>query len=204
VQSQNINLVEVLTMNDIKNVNFDKFEDEFGNLLNEFEVIKYEKYSNGEWKETERKPSGRNTYIVEGQLYFRLDNSLIALNMDFNSKTCGACYQIGKTIEDKKKISGNEILFTCKANTGNMLLLYKQSYSDGTCFYCLKDGKGNWKVAYGNNNINELVNQIKHEIEIEEQQFRKMVQYPQEVQNIYSSALNIKHEVLNNMLALAS
>jgi hypothetical protein len=148
-------------MNKLENVNFRKFEDEFDNLLHEFEVVKYEKMANDEWVEHSRFESGRSEYIVDGQLYFRLDNALISLNMDFNSPTCGACYQIGKTIENKRKIIGNEVLLK-----NNLYSLCRQNYLDGTCFYTLQDKNKNWNVEHGSDNITELIEQLEHEIKI--------------------------------------
>ena len=189
-------------MTNIKNVNFEKFADEYGNLLKEFEVIKYFKCADGQWKEAERYGSDRDTYEVDGQLYFRSDDTLIMLNMDFDSKTCGACYQIGNLIKNNKKITGNEILFTCKIVSNYTLSFHKQSYSDGTCFYTLQDEKGDWNVGYGSDNISNLIARMQREITIYKIPETKYKKYPQEARNILNSYANMRKEVLNNLLEI--
>ncbi len=109
-------------MKKLENINFSKFEDEFGNLKEEFDVIVYTKLSNGEWVEDKKTTSGRSYYIEDNRLYYRSGDTLLPLNMDFNSKTCGACYQIGDVIQDKRKITNNEILFETKLDTKIKLL----------------------------------------------------------------------------------
>lgn len=193
-------------MKNLDQVNFKKFEDEFGNLKNEFEVIQYEKYSDGQWVEVKRFESGRGHYILDDQLYFRLDYTLIPLNMDFNSETCGACYKIGKTIENKKKITGNEILFICKFNfnnNNNTLSLHKQSYSNGTCFYTLQDNAGNWKVKYGNEEISELIKQIEYELKINIQHEKQFEDYPELVQEIHKAHKEWYRDILYNLKQIA-
>ncbi|MFJ3388797.1 hypothetical protein [Lysinibacillus sp. NPDC086135] len=144
------------------NINFNQFEDEFGNVIQEFEVIKYEKYADGEWVEVERRESGRTYFNVDGKLYYRTGNSSFPLNMDFNSSTCGACFVIGENIYGKKKITSNLELFTIKYPKST-LTLHKQTYSDNTCFYSLQEPNGSFKVNYGSRDINDLISQLQHE-----------------------------------------
>jgi hypothetical protein len=152
--------------NRIENVNFKQFHDEYGNLKKEFEVIKYDKRSNGEWVEESRFQSGRGWYEVDGRLYFRSDNSLIETNTDFDSKKCGVCYKIGNEVMNRRLITGNEVLFESKLNNRFMLRLHKQSYSNGTCFYSLQDQYGHWNVSRGGQ-LEEIIEQIKHELTID-------------------------------------
>lgn len=174
------------------NVNFNHFEDEFGNIKQEFEVIKYEKYANGEWVEVERRESGRTYYNVDGKLLNRIDNSSITLNTDFNSETCGACYVIGEEIKNKKKITGNHQLFTAYYPS-DKLSLHKQTYSDGTCFYSLKDRKDRSKVNYGSRDLDDLITQLKHENKV-------YTDYRKESDNdMYSTIIHANDEMIDYM-----
>ena len=84
--------------------------------------------------------------------------------MDFDSKDCGAAYKIlGKDTAEYQKIIGNEYL--CKSEYFG-LKLHKQSYSDNTCFYTLEDKYGDFRVDYGNENLQELINVLERENEI--------------------------------------
>ena len=64
-------------------------------------------------------------------------------------------------------VVSNDMLFTCKSSLGDTLSLHKQSYSDGTCFYMLRDNSGNMKAEHGNSSLLKLVRQFKHEIKID-------------------------------------
>lgn len=143
-------------------VNFKKFEDEFGNLLKEFEVIQYYKLSDGTWSEASRTPSTRQYYEVDGQLYFKSGNSLIPMNMDFDSENCGACYKIGNEIVNHRKITGNFVLIVVEF-PHEKITLKKQTYANNTCFYSLQDSRGNFKVNHASSNINDLISQLMHE-----------------------------------------
>ena len=63
-------------------------------------------------------------------------------------------------------VVSNDMLFTCKSSLGDTLSLHKQSYSDGTCFYMLKDDSGNMKAEHGNSSLLKLIRQLKHEIKV--------------------------------------
>ena len=73
------------------------------------------------------------------------------------------CLDSGENEADKK-IVGNEYL--CK-NEYLGLRLHRQDYSDGTCFYSLEDGKGQFRVDYGNRDLSELINVLEGGIEID-------------------------------------
>lgn len=146
------------------NINFKQFEDKFGNLIQEFEVIKYEKYANDTWMEIERRESGLTYYNVDGKLYYRHNsNSSFELNMDFSSPNCEVCYVIGKPIEGKRKITGNYILGKFKAVEKNYSLK-KQTYSDNTSYYYISDSYGQTALVHGSRKIEELIVQLEHEV----------------------------------------
>ena len=142
-------------------INFNQFEDQFGNLKEEFEIISYAKLSNGEWTEDRRYKSSRSYYVIDGQIYYKSNKSFIKLNMDFNSETCGVCYQVGEKITNERKITGNDILNFYKSKS-----LHRQSYSDGTCFYTLQDRYGNWKLNHGSKDLTDIIDQLEHEVNI--------------------------------------
>lgn len=57
-----------------------------------FIIKRYDKRNTGEWiLESERKNS-LLYYLIAGKLYYRCKDTLIALNMDFESSHYGACY----------------------------------------------------------------------------------------------------------------
>jgi hypothetical protein len=148
-------------------MNFDKnqFEDKFGNLKYEFEVIVYNKNINEEWVEDKRFNSGKSYYIVDSNIYCLIDNTLIKLNSDFDSESCGACYMAGEEIKGQKKIVNNEILFKSNSKNGEVLSLHKQSYSDGTCFYSLRDWNGNFPLNYASRYLHDIKEAVSNEIE---------------------------------------
>jgi hypothetical protein len=184
-------------------VDFSQFEDEYGNIKREFEVICYHKLSDGTWTVHKRFDSGRLCYEIDGKLYLRVDNNLITLNMDFESDTCHACYQVGKEITNRKKITGNAILFTCRSTTQNVLTLHKQSYSDGTCFYTLKDGYGHFKTHHASHNIDELIQQVKKEKEIYEQELHDSETKDNDsIKRIYEDLISWKQEIIDNMIGI--
>lgn len=146
----------------VKHVNFNQLEDQFGNLIQEIEIVKYDKRSDGTWVEEQRYKGGKSYCVIEGQIYYRANNSLIKMNMDFDSKNCGVCYAMGSKLEIKKKITGNYKLLTVSYPRG-LITLKKQTYSNDTCFYSLQDSAGNSKVNHGSSDIIDLLNQLIHE-----------------------------------------
>jgi hypothetical protein len=100
-----------------------------------------------------------------------------------------------------------EVLFTCTANLDRpiKISLCKQSYSDGTCFYTLQDQNGNWKVEYGSRDLNELIEQINHELKVEEE-YRPhdmIKKYPQ-IKYVYDEVLRWRKDILSNLQALTA
>ncbi|MNW54714.1 hypothetical protein D3C74_323290 [compost metagenome] len=155
-------------MVEIEKINLTLFEDEFGNVIQEFEVIEYDKRADGEWTEENRHKSGRSYYNVDGQLYYRYSSGIIKLNMDFSSESCGRCFVIGESIISEKKITGNTELFAIKLNLLGTKFLKRQDYSDGSCFFTIQDNRGNWKIEHGSNSIKPIINQIEHEKKVHE------------------------------------
>ena len=146
----------------------DSFYDEFGNRTNNYIVEKYYKNGNNDWilEETIKTNAGRY-FVVDGKPYFECNGSLLPLNVDFESESCGVCYKVvGKDTTEYKMIVGNEYL--CR-NEYLGLRLHRQDYSDGTCFYTLEDGRGQWRVDYGNSDLSELVKVLEGRIEIDKQ-----------------------------------
>lgn len=184
---------------EIKEILFDEFE----NLKNEYEIIQYDKRSNGEWVENRRFESGRGHHVIDGQIYYVCGDSLIELNMDFNSKTCGACYAVGKRIDDKVKITGNEILFRECAKYGASLSLHKQSYSDGTCFYSLKDSRGKFSINHGSRDITELIRQIELEKQISIDGKATRGYENKAIQDIYDETIRFYDAVLDGLKHVA-
>ena len=174
-------------MEKINNVNFKKFEDKYGNLLNEYEIIVYYKDSDGKWNEEKRFNSGRGWYVIEGILYYRMNKNLSSVNMDFDSKTCGACYKIGNKITNDYKIIGRDVLFTCKKeNSSEKMYLEKELYSDGTCFYSLKDKANN---SNSSSDLNDIINSIKNHLK-----------YIVKLKGIDVSVYNSSNNFYNNIL----
>lgn len=149
------------------------FYDEFGNRTNNYIVEKYCK-SGDTWNLEETiKTNAGSYFVVNDKFYFLGGNndSLIPLNMDFNSKDCHACYKVvGSDTEDYTRVIGNEYL--CYNKHLN-LKLHKQNYSDGTCFYTLEDNRGEFRVNYGNHDLKELVGVLERTIEIDKEYLSK-------------------------------
>ncbi|MNH75582.1 hypothetical protein D3C73_278260 [compost metagenome] len=181
-------------MQTIEKIDFSKFQDDFGNVIQEFEVVEFDKRSNGEWVEEKRHGSGRQYYNVEGQLYLKYSGGCIKLNMDFDSETCGRCFKIGAIIENPRKIIGNDTLFNIRLSVMGTKKLVRQSYADGTSFYCLQDEKGNWKVEYGNKDLMQLIEQVKREIEVYSMTTKETRSH------IYDEIINNENELLNKLM----
>lgn len=146
----------------------DNFFDEFGNRVNSYIIEKYYKNTNNEWVlEDTIKTNAGSYFVIGGKPYFECNDSLLPLNSDFNSKSCGACYKVvGKDTTEYVKVIGNKYL--CE-NKHLGLKLHKQDYSDGTCFYTLEDNRGEWRVDYGNHDLSELIGVLERGIEIDKQ-----------------------------------
>lgn len=131
--------------------------DSFGNRTHNYEIVRYEKCSDKTWHEIERRETrGTDTFVLNDKIYFRCNDSLIPMNMDFNNATCGACERIEKEIPVGKTVTGNAILLQFDY-VREQYYLCEQDYSDGTSFFTLQDSRGQWNVQHGNRNIKSLV-----------------------------------------------
>lgn len=137
-----------------------EFFDSFGNRTHNYEIARYEKHSDGTWEETGRRETvGTDTFVMNGKIYFRYNDSLIPMNMDFDSKTCGVCERIEKEIPVGRKIVGNSVLAQFNY-VREQYSLCRQDYSDGTSFYTLQDSRGQWNVRHGNNELKPLIKSL--------------------------------------------
>lgn len=152
-----------LNYNEFRN----QFYDKFGNRKNNYIIEKYYKSSNGWILEETIKTYNGCYYVVNDKCYFKgNNNSLIPLNMDFESKDCGAVYKIvAKDITKYTKIIGNEYLCT---NEYLGLKLHKQDYSDGTHFYTLEDKFGDFCVDHGSENLEKLIDVLERQNQVDE------------------------------------
>jgi len=139
--------------------------DQLGNRINNYIVEKY--FRNGDqWDlaDTIKTHSGW-CYVIDDRCYFECNGSLVPLNMDFESKTCGIAYKIkAKDQTEYVTITGNEYL--CESEYLR-LRLRKQTYSNGTCFYSLLDHHGDFRIDHGCDNLSELIGVLRMENDID-------------------------------------
>ena len=141
--------------------------DDFGNDRHLYEIEVFDKFSDGSWRKVETKLSDRSNNIVledenkEKKLYFRSGDSLIPLNMDFDSPSCHRCYQVGKEIPVTHRVVSNEVLLEAQSDFGGVYKLQKQSYSDTQPFYYFTDPQGDFRVNHGNHDLIELMENLK-------------------------------------------
>ena len=164
--------------------------DELGNRTVDTVAERYEKRSDGNWyKDESWKSNCLNMFVIDGQLYERFvgNESLMPLNMDFDSLSCGACW---KLIEEKEntevKITNNEIIY--RSNILN-LYVHKQDYSDNTCFYSII--RGNSKYANVNecgHNIDDILSVFKRDLS-----WCNKSEYPYPLDYIQALENTIKH-----------
>jgi len=104
-----------------------------------------------------------------------------------------------------KTIVSNEKVFThtLSSKKGVSLTLKKQSYSDGTCFYSLQDRMGNFKVEHADSDLNKLIDQIQHEVNVYREAMNgEFVKNNPDIKTNYKSALNWKLSILNDLKSL--
>jgi hypothetical protein len=179
--------------------------DELGNRRKSYKIARYEKDVDGSWHKVEEKTTSYgSTFVINNKIYFKVDDSLIPVNMDFNNSTCGACEQIIGEVPIGRKITKNEIMFQHEcAETKEALSLHKQYYSDGTCFYSLQDKSGDFCVNYGSDNLQDLIEQMELEIKCDKRWFdKKFEDYPQNIKEIYSAVLDWHTHILNSLIAI--
>lgn len=167
------------------------FYDKFGNCINNYWIEKYYKNSNNEWilEETYTTNVGAY-YVVNDKIYLECNNSLIPLNMDFNSKDCYACYKIkGEDTTEYINIISNEYL--CKNEYLN-LRLHKQNYSDGTSFYSLEDNRGEFRVNYGDKDLKQLILVLQSKIKINKEYIEILPTVKEEIKQTEKLIKDIK------------
>lgn len=156
-----------------KNVKFTDVEhilfDDLGNPRRAFEIQIYDKNSLGEWNQVETVcTNGSIFYAVpdaNGTLvpYHRCNDTLLPLNTDFNSPSCGRCYVVGKEIPVVHKVVGNEVLSRTQSRSGQIYELRRQDYSDSPSFYYFADASGRFRVNHGNHDLHALLDRLKRD-----------------------------------------
>lgn len=135
--------------------------DFFGNRRRVHMIAHYERYSGGEWRETERfTTDAGTTFVIDDKIYFNCGDNLNPMNMDFNSPTCGACERIIGEVYILHAITNNENLYTADDRCALFSVLHKQSYADGTAFYCLLS-RGDFFPLHGNRDPHALADQLR-------------------------------------------
>lgn len=145
-----------LNFADVKNQLFD----EFGNRRVGRQIVVFDKGSDGLWHHNESEKldtlSGFfHVLDVDGKkkIYQKVNDSLLPLNMDFNSPDCGRCYKIGGEIPLDHKITGNEVLAEVYNHRGDVFRLRRQDYSDTPSFYTFQDSNGNVQTGHADHSL---------------------------------------------------
>lgn len=140
--------------------------DEFGNPRKAFEIKIYDKNSLGEWHMTETACTNGSVFYAlpdtNGKLvpYHRVNDTLLPLNTDFNSPSCGRCYEVGEEVPVVHKIVGNAILCHLRSSHGAEYKLRRQDYSDTPSFYYLADAAGQFRVGHGGHDLHALLSKL--------------------------------------------
>lgn len=162
--------------------------DSLGNPRHIYNIEQYEKNADDKWILRETFPT---EFVLNGKIYFSCNEHLIPLNMDFDSPTCGACYRISGEKTGYIKITSNTTLFSSELGIpGTYTLLYRfcrQDYSDGSCFYTLKDPNGNFRSEYGARNPSEIISALTREASAIRKQGEDFTLYDEMIFKIKSS-----------------
>lgn len=120
--------------------------------LKRYIIDVYEKYANEEWVLQRQIDTDAGDWdVVDGKVVRWLDcgrKKFMALNMDFNSPTCGTCYKVNRTYQKDNFIVSNEKLLEFTVN-GDYYCIEKQTISKGKhrCCYTIKDAHGEFEVS---------------------------------------------------------
>lgn len=120
--------------------------------LKRYIIDVYEKYANEEWVLQRQIDTDAGDWdVVDGKVVRWLDcgrKKFMALNMDFNSPTCGTCYKVNRIYQKDNFIVSNEKLLEFTVN-GNYHCIEKQTLSNGkhSCCYTIKDAHGEFEVS---------------------------------------------------------
>ncbi len=154
-----------LNFNDVK----DLLYDEFGNRRTGHQIVVFDKGSDGLWhhNETEKPNTLAGHYYIldvdnKKQIYYKVNDSLLPMNMDFNSPDCARCYKIGNEIPITHKIIGNDVLATVQGNYGALYKLHRQDYSDIPSFYTFQDAHGDFHVEHAKHNLFVLLKTLEN------------------------------------------
>lgn len=80
-----------------------------------YKVNIFEKYSSNQWVLEKQVDGDSKHFLFEGKLYDLLDNkTLLPLNMDFDSETCGRCYQVELEAKKLRLVLFEECHRSCK------------------------------------------------------------------------------------------
>lgn len=147
----------------------DQLYDEFGNHKVGRQIVVFDKGSDGLWHHNEFEKldtlSGHYHILdVEGKkkIYYQVRDSLLPMNMDFNSPDCGRCYKIGGEIPLDHKITGNEVLAVVPNHLGDVFRLHRQDYSDMPSFYTFQDAHGDFHVEHAEHNLFVLLKTLEN------------------------------------------
>ncbi|MBQ8248103.1 MAG: hypothetical protein IJZ42_13325 [Lachnospiraceae bacterium] len=147
----------------------DMLFDEFGNRRTGHEILVYDKCSDGSWQlnESEKIDTLAGYYFVldvenEKKIYYRVNDSMLPMNMDFNSPDCHRCYVIGNEIPVTHKITGNEVLAAVTNGFGETYRLHRQDYSDTPSFYTFQDSRGDFHVEHAEHNLFVLLKTLEN------------------------------------------
>lgn len=135
--------------------------DFFGNRRHVHMIARYERYSGGRFRETERfTTDAGTTFVIDDKIYFHCGDSLIPMNIDSSAPNCGAYERIVGEVHILCAITNNESLYTADDRGAFFSVLHKQTYSDGTAFYCLLS-HGDFFPDHGNSDPHALAAQLR-------------------------------------------
>lgn len=140
--------------------------DDLGNRTINAVTERYEKHSDGKWHKDEMWENIKsNIFVIEGQIYERFvgDESLMPLNMDFNSSSCHVCWKLIEENENTEvKIINNEIIYCSDILD---LKIQKQDYSNNTSFYSiLRENSIHANINECGRNIEDILSVFKRDL----------------------------------------
>lgn len=160
--------------------------DELGNRRHAHMIARYYKDCSGQWQEQEwYTTDAGSTFVIDGKIYFLCNDHLIPMNMDFDSPTCGACEKIIGEVHILYAVTKNEYH---AHGSASFVRLHKQSYSDGTVFYSLQDGYGDFFPHHGNRDPHALAAVLRQDAD------QKKGRFPQSADDLLRFASLLESE----------